>query len=133
MPEAFDRTLDAETAGPSVLPRVQPEPHLVVALECDRPLASSSRHRLGLGGNVAIGRGAARGATRSGDYRATELSLRVPDPRMSSAHARLSGALGRWKLVDAGSKNGVRVNDSVVREHVLADGDLIELGHTLFL
>jgi DNA-binding NtrC family response regulator len=133
MSDAFDRTLDAEAAGPSARPSVQPEPHLLVALECDRPLASSSRHRLGLGGKVEIGRGAARGATRSGDYRATDLTLRVPDPRMSSSHARLSGSLGRWRLVDAGSKNGVRVNDVLVREHVLAHGDLVELGHTLFL
>jgi transcriptional regulator with GAF, ATPase, and Fis domain len=52
---------------------------------------------------------------------------------MSSTHARLEGALGKWKISDAGSKNGVRINNRMVSEHSLVSGDLIELGHTLFL
>jgi DNA-binding NtrC family response regulator len=133
MSEAYDRTLDVEATSPSERPSVRREPHFGVALECDRPLALSTRHRLGQGGRVVVGRGTQRGVARSGDYRATELDLRVPDPRMSSVHARLEGSLGRWKIVDAGSRNGVRVNDQVVQERVLEDGDLVELGHTLFL
>ncbi len=52
---------------------------------------------------------------------------------MSSVHARLEGALGRWTIRDAGSRNGVRVNGEPVVEHVLRHGDLVELGHTVFL
>jgi transcriptional regulator with GAF, ATPase, and Fis domain len=133
MSEAFDRTLDVESAGPSERPGARPEPHLVVALECDRPLALSARHRLGPGGTVVIGRGPAREVTRSGDHRGLELGLRIPDLRMSSAHARLEGALGRWKVKDLGSRNGVRVNGDPVEERLLASGDLVELGHTLLL
>jgi DNA-binding NtrC family response regulator len=133
MSEAFDRTLDVESAGPSERPGARTEPHLLVALECDRPLARSARHRLGPGGRVLIGRGPTREATRTGDHRATELGLRIPDLRMSSAHAELDGALGRWTIKDLGSKNGVRVNGEPVTARVLAEGDLIELGHTLLL
>lgn len=133
MGELFDRTLDAEAATPRDSPEKRREPHLLVALEGDRPLASSSRHRLGGGGRVTIGRGAERTSERSGDYRATELDLRIPDPRMSSRHAILDGALGHWTLRDAGSRNGVRVNGEPVTERVLEDGDLVELGHTVLL
>ena len=133
MSDALDRTLDAEDAAAAERPKVEREPHFLVALECERPLALSSRHRLGQGGRAVIGRGSSRTVRRSGDYRATNLELRVPDPRMSSAHARLDGALGRWRIVDTGSKNGVRVNTVEVAEHVLSPGDLVELGHTLFL
>jgi transcriptional regulator with AAA-type ATPase domain len=133
MVEVLDRTLDAEASSPLARPSIRSEPHLLVALECDRPLSLSTRHRLGAGGTVVIGRGATRSARRTGDYRATELDVRVPDPRMSSVHARLEGAFGQWTLRDAGSKNGVRVNGEPVRDHILRGGDLVELGHTLFL
>lgn len=133
MGEAFDRTLDAEAAVPAGGAQRHPEPHFIVALECDRIAAGSSRHRLGGGGTVVVGRGPERKFTRAGDYRATGLDLRVPDPRMSALHARLDGALGQWTIRDTGSRNGVRVNGEPVRERLLFDGDLVELGHTLFL
>jgi transcriptional regulator with PAS, ATPase and Fis domain len=41
--------------------------------------------------------------------------------------------LGRWVLGDARSKNGTIVNGARTEHATLADGDLIELGHTLFL
>ncbi|HEX3594939.1 MAG TPA: FHA domain-containing protein, partial [Polyangiaceae bacterium] len=119
MSEVFDRTLDVESAVPSQRETDRREPHLLVALECDRPTASSARHRLGQGGSVILGRGPARTATRIADHRATKLELKIPDPRMSSIHARLDGALGRWRISDLGSKNGVRVNGQPVREHTL--------------
>lgn len=61
------------------------------------------------------------------------LDLRIPDRRMSSRHAVLDGALGKWTIKDAGSRNGVRVNGTSITRHDLAPGDLIELGHTLLL
>ena len=51
---------------------------------------------------------------------------------MSSQHARIESSFGRWILTDAGSKNGTVVNGAAVERAVLQDGDLIELGHTLF-
>jgi DNA-binding NtrC family response regulator len=131
--ELFDRTLDVESTTPSREHAEEREAHLIVALECDRPTALSSRHRLGQGGSVVLGRGSARTATRVEDHRATKLELKIPDPRMSSLHARLDGALGHWRITDLGSKNGVRVNGQPVREHALVDGDLVELGHTLLM
>ena len=92
---------------------------MLVALECDRPLSLSTRHRLGAGGTVVIGRGTTRSVRRAGDYRATDLDLKIPDPRMSSLHARVEGAFGKWTLRDADSKNGVRVNGEPVRDRVL--------------
>ncbi len=133
MSEVFDRTLDIESAAPLHREAARREAHLLVALECDRPTALSTRHRLGQGGSVVLGRGTARTATRVPDHRATKLELKIPDPRMSSVHARLDGALGRWKITDQGSKNGVRVNGQPVREQDLADGDVVELGHTMLL
>jgi DNA-binding NtrC family response regulator len=133
MGDALDRTLDVEAAAPASRVSTENEPHFLVLLECERPLARSTRHRLGAGGTVTIGRGTTRQFRRTGDYRATELDLRVPDARMSSAHARLDGSLGHWVIRDLQSKNGVRVNGQVVLERPLASGDLVELGHTLLL
>jgi transcriptional regulator with GAF, ATPase, and Fis domain len=52
---------------------------------------------------------------------------------MSSRHARIENSFGRWVLVDTDSKNGSVVNGQPTRRAVLADGDLVELGHTVFL
>jgi transcriptional regulator with PAS, ATPase and Fis domain len=133
MSEVFDRTLDVESAAPSQHEAERREAHLLVALECDRPTALSTRHRLGQGGSVVLGRGTTRAATRIVDHRATKLELKIPDPRMSSIHARLDGALGKWSIRDLGSKNGVRVNGQPVREQALVDGDVLELGHTVLV
>jgi transcriptional regulator with PAS, ATPase and Fis domain len=70
-----------------------------------------------------------RECRRTGDYRATELDIRVPDARMSSAHARLDGSLGHWVIKDLQSKNGVRVNGQTIQERALASGDLVESPH----
>jgi sigma-54 dependent transcriptional regulator, acetoin dehydrogenase operon transcriptional activator AcoR len=101
---------------------------LILVLECDRPLAPSSRHALAGLDEVAVGRGPRR-ALRTG----ARLELGVPDGWMSNGHARFSCQLGRWVVEDLGSKNGVLVNGRPTELSVLDDGDLVELGHTLFL
>jgi hypothetical protein len=78
---------------------------------------------------VVVGRGAERRAERVG----TELVVKVPDRWMSSRHARIEPSFGRWILTDTESKNGTFVNGMPTKRSVLADGDLIELGHTLFV
>jgi sigma-54 dependent transcriptional regulator, acetoin dehydrogenase operon transcriptional activator AcoR len=108
-------------------------PCLVLLFECDRPLASSSRHALADLDDVVMGRGPQRRAARSQRDGRRLLALGVPDARMSMLHARLVRDMGRWILEDAGSKNGVILNGERHERAVLEDGDMFELGHTLFL
>lgn len=104
-------------------------PALVLALESLRPRALSARYDLHGVTSVVIGRGSERRAERNG----AELLLRVPDRWMSSRHARLEPSFGRWVLFDSDSKNGTFVNGQPTKRAVLADGDILELGHTLLV
>jgi DNA-binding NtrC family response regulator len=107
-------------------------PALFLVLEVDRPLAAPSRHSLAEVDEVIIGRGLERQIVRSVEEGGVRrLTLRVPDRWISSTHARLSRVLGRWVLADAGSKNGTLVAGARVEQVPLADGDMIELGHTV--
>jgi transcriptional regulator with PAS, ATPase and Fis domain len=112
-------------------------PQLIVALECSRPTALPARYDLAAVHAVTLGRGRERRALRTGDPGAGAgelgLDLRVPDDWMSSSHARMERAPGHWLLRDTGSKNGVLINGRTVDRAQLHDGDLFELGHTLFL
>ncbi len=112
--------------------RALPEPVLILALECGRPTASSVRYRLGGVAAISIGRGRERGAELTGNG-APELVVRVPDRWMSSKHARIEHAVGRWVLTDTDSKNGTVVDGHSTRRTPLVDGAIIELGHTLFV
>ncbi|MCA9677125.1 MAG: sigma 54-interacting transcriptional regulator [Kofleriaceae bacterium] len=103
-------------------------PVLVRLVECERPCTSSSRHLLDDVDAIDVGRGD-RATRRDG----RRLALSIPDPRMSSAHARLRRHGDRWQLEDLGSKNGCIVNGGLVRDARLEPGDLVELGHTFFL
>jgi DNA-binding NtrC family response regulator len=102
---------------------------LILALECDRPAALSTRHRLVGNDEVRIGRGRARLIERGGDA----LAISVPDARMSAQHARVERSFGRWVFVDLGSKNGSLINGEPALRRELVDGDVIEIGRTLFL
>jgi DNA-binding NtrC family response regulator len=108
-------------------------PCIYVLLECDRPLASSSRHALTDLDEVVVGRSPMRRASRNEREGTRRLALGVPDSRMSQVHARLVRDMGRWILEDAGSKNGVILNGERHERAVLEDGDLFEMGHTFFL
>jgi hypothetical protein len=59
-------------------------------------------------------------------------AIRIPDPRASRRHARLSLGAGGASLEDLGSKNGLRVNGVAVerRPCPLQDGDEITVGDT---
>ena len=61
------------------------------------------------------------------------LALGLPDAWLSSRHARLRPILHRWAIEDLGSRNGTFVNGARVREMMLADGDVIELGHSFLV
>lgn len=107
-------------------------PHLLVALEAGRPSGGAGRHCLAGISRVEIGRGDERAVRRGPGDGGAELDIRIPDPWMSSRHARLERSFGRWIIVDAGSKNGTRVRGEASPRAVLADGDWIELGRTFF-
>lgn len=112
----------------------RPGPCLFLLFEGGRTLAGSTRHDLRELDEVTISRAPARHHTRAlrADG-ARVLTLGVPDPRMSQPHARLIVELDRWILEDASSKNGVVLNGARHQRAVLGDGDLFDLGHTIFL
>jgi transcriptional regulator of acetoin/glycerol metabolism len=106
--------------------------HLMLVLECARPWAGVARHSLANVDGVLLGRCSERRAARTFDGQRT-LVLGVPDGRMSGRHARIRRQGSSFVLEDLGSRNGTRISGVPVREAtVLADGDLIELGHTIF-
>jgi hypothetical protein len=126
-PSDFSRRLprDLDRAG-----RAQ----LFVALECQRPLAWPSRHLLSGLATVSIGRAGRRSAERLMETTSPSLDLRLPDPLVSTLHARLYRLAGdRFILEDAGSKNGTFLNGALVKRASLMDGDVIEVGRTLLL
>src|SRR5207245_7263880 len=71
------------------------------------------------------------GAARAG--RSAGHRIGIPDPRMSSTHARLQSVLGNWVVQDAGSKNGTWVDGRRVNSATLVDGALVEVGHSFLL
>jgi hypothetical protein len=114
---------------PATLKPLSPQPHLFIALECDRPLAGPSRHALGECDEVSIGRGLARSFSRT----PRGLQIAIPDARTSARHARLVRTGNVWSIEDLGSRNGLFVDGARCKRGVLSDGSLVLLGHTLLL
>jgi FHA domain-containing protein len=129
-PDALDTNDDSLRAPEPVARRV---PQLVVALECDRPLAGAARFSLAHVHPVRTGRGATREATRVTDQGYTTLHVRLPARSMSAMHARLVRAQGRWVLEHASSRNGSFVNGQRVTRGVLGYEDIADGGHALLL
>lgn len=110
------------------------EPHLFLVLQCDRPLGpSSARYCLRDVREVVIGRSSDGKGVRVGPETGGRSSFAIPDAWVSSVHAVLRRSSDRWIIEDHNSKNGTMVNGRATRTAALADGDLIELGHTFFL
>jgi DNA-binding NtrC family response regulator len=78
---------------------------------------------------VRVGRGKRRIERAS----AGELAVALPDNWMSSSHARLVRDGDGWFIEDQKSKNGTWVNGERSWCDVLSDGDIIELGDTIFV
>jgi len=107
---------------------------LFLVLTCDSPAAPSLRASLRGIERVLIGRGGLEpGHPPVVRSEGGELALSVADERMSATHAVIRQIFGRSMIEDAGSRNGTRVNGRPIQREVLADGDLIELGHTFFV
>jgi sigma-54 interacting transcriptional regulator/FHA domain-containing protein len=107
-----------------------PVAQLILSMHCDQPMAAPSRHVLTGLDEIRFGRGPTRVHR---DAAARRLTLNIPDPRMSADHGRLVRLGMAWAIDDTTSKNGCALNGNPVRQGVLEDGDLLELGHTMFL
>jgi pSer/pThr/pTyr-binding forkhead associated (FHA) protein len=58
--------------------------------------------------------------------------LRLPLPDVSRQHCRFVHGDEGWRLVDAGSLNGVYVNHVRVKEATLKHGDMVRIGSFFF-
>ncbi len=109
--------------------------YLVLAVQCDQPLAAAQRFALHDLDEVFVGRGVLGGQVESLQEPVESrrrLTLRLPDALVSREHARLVRAGDRWILEDKNSKNGVLVNGVAGRSNWLRDGDFFEIGHAFF-
>ncbi|MCE9572818.1 MAG: sigma 54-interacting transcriptional regulator [Deltaproteobacteria bacterium] len=122
----FSATLP-KPAGTTIADR-RGEPMLFLVLEAGRPPAGSARLVLGQIDRVEIGRGATRTLVREG----RTLTLRLPDPWLSTRHAAIERRGASFHLVDLGSRNGSLLNGAPAQQAALADGDVLELGQTFF-
>jgi DNA-binding NtrC family response regulator len=108
-------------------------PALHLGLHADRPTSPPARWSLEGVDEVLLGRAEERRVGRRAAAGVVAIELGLPDGRMSTRHARLSRALGRWTLEDLGSKNGTLVDGARVTRRPLEDGDVIEVGHTFLV
>lgn len=120
-----ERTASDDRRRPSLV-----EPFLFLVLESARLSAGGLRISLLDLDRLSIGRGDARVLSKV-EERAR--SLTVPDARMSSAHANILRRDGGLHLEDAGSTNGTTCNGEMIISVRLRDGDVVELGQTLFI
>lgn len=62
--------------------------------------------------------------------RAPECSIMLDDPYASRMHAQIRLRNGRFVVLDAGSQSGTYVNGTRLLEHLLRNGDVLQLGRT---
>ena len=58
------------------------------------------------------------------------VEIPLNDPAVSREHVRIENTERGWRVVDLGSRNQTFLNGEVVRESVLASGDLVRIGDT---
>lgn len=110
-----------------------PQPYLYAAFFGDRPLAAPVAHSLAGLSKVVIGRGNEAESVEVEERGQRQLVLRLPDPRISGAHAGLVLIDGRWVLEDLGSLNGTFVNGASEKRIALFDRDVVTVGHAAFV
>jgi hypothetical protein len=125
-----DKTLE-DLPGPDRRPSAHDDIHVV--LECDRPLAGSTRHCIDDIDCIVFRRGPARAATRESVAGVRTLTLETPDRHMSSVHGGVRRFAGQWLFEDTGSRNGSYLQGRRISGAALADGHVLQMGHTLFL
>ena len=107
--------------------------YLFLAFRCDHPLDAGARFRLDGFDAVELGRADSLRADRTAENGARVLRIGIPDPRISSIHARLEKVLGSWMVEDRKSKNGTLIDGESISRSAVGDGAILELGHTFFL
>lgn len=127
-----DPTLDGATLPTGSIAEAaalaRPLPQLIVLARRDALAEPGSRHRLDGLDRVEIGRG------RGPCHRAgATLTLPIADRRLSTTHARLTAADGRWYIEDRGSTNGTLLDGHPIARAPLGDGALIELGRAVLM
>ena len=60
-----------------------------------------------------------------------DADIRVDEPLVSRAHARIEARGGGYVVLDLGSTNLTRVNGTVVSECVLKNGDEVRFGRAV--
>ena len=63
--------------------------------------------------------------------RGADATVRIDDRSLSAKHARFDPVPGGWKVVDLESRNGTFVNDVLVAQKRLEDGDRLRVGRVL--
>ena len=63
--------------------------------------------------------------------RAVEAGVQLRDASVSRHHAKLEMREGTWRIVDAGSRNGVTLRGQRVTDAALADGEEFQVGDVL--
>ncbi len=122
-------TLSRRAEGAPVPRRLVP--HLFLVCESDCPLSPSVRFSLEGVDSVEIGRSGQLVVGRDGP-KGQRLIIGLPDAWVSTAHAILRSTPTGWVIEDEKSKNGTLINGRLERHRPLADGDLIEIGHSFF-
>lgn len=103
------------------------------------PHAPSGPLPQGVVAHLAVQTGALAGRTfplRFADItigRALDNDVVLDSNDVSRHHVRIEPAGTLLRLIDLGSTNGTRVNGRRVSEHLLRNGDLVELGSTQLL
>ncbi len=64
--------------------------------------------------------------------RSSKCDIQIDQESVSRAHSKIVNTGKSIRIRDLGSTNGTYVNDEPIEEHVLADGDLIKIGRTIF-
>jgi DNA-binding NtrC family response regulator len=109
----------------------RPGTWLFHVLSCETPARPTApARRLDDIAQLSLGRGEPCATGAPGDP--SRARLEVADPWMSTRHARIERSFGGFWVIDEGSKNGVAVNGDRTERTLLADGDWIEAGHTIF-
>ncbi len=64
--------------------------------------------------------------------RSSKCDVQIDQESVSRAHTKIINTGKSIRIRDLGSTNGTYVNDEIIEEHVLGDGDLIKIGRTIF-
>jgi transcriptional regulator of acetoin/glycerol metabolism len=128
----IDTLRDTDASGARIATHDVVRPQLVLVLERARPLAGGARYSLAQVDRVTLGRGPERAVRRVVDDGRPTLEIAIPDERISLRHARIDRVGNTWEFVDCGSTNGSRVNRVQTEAKTMSDGDVLEVGRTLF-